>query len=62
MFISYKESQDKIDAILDWANENYWFDTGFVDSLSEQLERKGRLTDNQESALDNLIEKFDINY
>lgn len=51
---------EKIDAILDWAEEHPEFDTDFVESLASQLEDKGELSENQEDALDNIIEKWHI--
>jgi len=51
---------DRIDGVLDWAEEHPTFDTDFVESLKEQYNEKGELTMNQEQALDNIIERFDI--
>ena len=53
---------NKIEAVQEWAEENTWFNTEFVDSLEEAMQKYGRLTENQESALDRIIDRFDINY
>lgn len=54
------DDQDKIDAILTWAEENDHFDTEFVSRLQSRLDSHGLLTDKQSEALDNIIEKFGI--
>jgi len=53
--------QDKIEAILYWAEEHTWFDTEFIESLQEQYERTGSLSIKPEDALDTILEKFKIN-
>jgi hypothetical protein len=61
-FTSYESNSNfsKINLVLKWAENNSWFDTSFVDSLKQSCERKGSLTDNQLSALDNIIKKLKI--
>ena len=55
------EYSDKIDAILEWADDGRaWFDTLFVEKMAEQLEEYSTLTDAQRVALDNIIDKFHI--
>ena len=54
----YFDLYDKIDEILEWADETGWYDTTFVLSLQEQLEERGDLTNNQESSLCDIISKF----
>jgi hypothetical protein len=51
---------DEIELILDWAEDNTWFDTTFVYSLRDQYEAKGRLSDAQIAALENIIDRFNI--
>ena len=54
-------AEEKIKMILEWADEEKpEFDTGFVESLQDQLEKKDFLTDAQEEALDNIIDKWGI--
>jgi hypothetical protein len=53
--------QDKIELILAWAEgKDHFFDTAFVQELQGKLERYGKLTERQQEALDNIIEKFEI--
>lgn len=51
-----------INAIVDWGQDKSWFDMTFINSLDLQLKRKGSLTDNQLLALDNIIDKFEIDF
>jgi len=51
---------EKIAMVKSWACDRDWFDTGFIDNLQEAYERFGHLTDSQERALDNIIDKFEI--
>lgn len=54
---------EKIDMVLEWADSEDAprdFDTSFVESLQEQFEDRGWLSDRQEEALDNIINKFGI--
>lgn len=54
------DNQEKIDAILDWAENNPSFNTNFVESLSEQLDGGKDLTEIQEAALNKIIKSFRI--
>lgn len=54
------EASDAIKAVQNWALDNPDFDTSFVDSLAEGLEKFGSLTERQESALSNIISRFEI--
>lgn len=57
----FKSAREKIDAIVDWANNSgVEFDLAFVTSIEESLIKYGRLTNNQEAALNNIIKKFHI--
>ena len=49
-----------IERVLDWAADHDWFDTSFVESLQESLEKWGRLTPRQLEALENIIDGLDI--
>ncbi len=58
----YDDQQEKVDAVIAWGSSpGNCFDLSFVESLSEWLDEKGSLTDAQEEALDNIIDKFGIN-
>lgn len=52
--------ESKLQAIMDWAEENSNFDTEFVDSLYEQFINRGELSESQIEALDNIIDKWGI--
>lgn len=54
------EYRRKISAVLNWAETKESFDTSFVNSLSETVDRYGELTWNQERALDKIIRSFNI--
>ncbi|MCF0254352.1 MAG: hypothetical protein HUK26_08480 [Duodenibacillus sp.] len=51
---------EKIDLILSWADDVPAFDTGYVESLKDFLDDRGWLTDAQEEALDNIIDRWHI--
>lgn len=55
-----KEDEHNIALIMDWASEHPEFDTEFVERLSEQLDKRGYLTEKQSAALENIIERFGI--
>lgn len=50
----------KIKSILEWAKVKTFFDTEFIESLQDQFEEKGYLSDAQERAVDKIIKKFRI--
>lgn len=57
------DNEAKIKLIRDWiengdAPEDW--DDSFIESLAEQLEERGFLSDKQEAALDNIITKWGI--
>jgi hypothetical protein len=56
------DASDAIEAILNWANEegNEDFDTFFVSDLQEKLDEYGELTANQEIALENICNRWNI--
>jgi hypothetical protein len=49
---------DRIDLILDWAENHPKFDTTFVESLRDS--NRDAPTEAQSNALDNIIERFGI--
>ncbi len=53
-------AREYIDTIQEWALEHEDFDTSFVDSIAEQLESRGYVSDRQLSALQNIVEKWDM--
>jgi len=61
-FTSYERNShfNKINLILKWAEEKPSFNTDYVLSLKQACNRNGKLTDNQLSALNNIITKFKI--
>lgn len=50
----------RINLVLNWAEQNTWFDTTFVNSLKENCKRKGKLTEPQKAALESIISKLKI--
>ncbi len=52
--------QKKIDTILEWALDNPEFETGFIDRINEVFQERGVITPRQEEAIDNILEKWDI--
>lgn len=61
-FTSYETNShfNKVNKILKWADGNTTFNTDFVLSLKKSCEQRGRLTENQLAALDNIIKKFNV--
>lgn len=54
------DDEEKIELILNWAEDHPEFDSTFVEDVSETYEEKGVLTDRQSEALDNIIAEFHI--
>lgn len=52
--------EEKIELIMEYAEKHPKFETGFVESLENFLDKFGSLTENQSAALDNIIYKFRI--
>lgn len=48
------EAQELIDEVIDLAEEHDWFDSDFVDSVFEQYNERGFLSDGQIQALENI--------
>ena len=61
-FTSYEANSvfSRINMVLKWADNNKWFKTDFVQSLKQSCERKGKLTESQSQALENIITKLKI--
>ncbi|MFN0729363.1 hypothetical protein [Polaribacter gochangensis] len=61
-FTSYESNSNfsRINLVLKWAENNSWFDTNFINSLKQSCQRKGKLTENQTKALENIIKKLKI--
>lgn len=61
-FTNYESNSlfSRINMVLKWAENNKWFDTKFVESLKQNCERNGKLTDKQSLALENIIKKLNI--
>jgi len=54
------DSEEMCEAILEWAEDNDWFDTSFVDAMQNELDSGYDLTDAQIESLQNIIDKFEI--
>lgn len=54
--------EEKIEAILEWADKHPSFDTSFVESLQEQYEETESLSYKQIESLNNIIERFGIDW
>lgn len=54
----FANEQDMIMELREWAEDNEWFDTTFIESLSDQLEQKGYLTNQQCISLESTHQKF----
>ena len=54
------DTTDKINMILDWAEDHPTFDTEFVENIQSQFEDSGSISDAQDQALDNIIERWKI--
>ena len=50
------EVELSLEQVIQLAEEHDWFDSEFVESVSEQYEEKGILTEKQISALENIRE------
>ncbi len=52
--------EDKLDSVMNWADENPQFEPSFIESLAIQFQENGDLSDKQVLALDNIIDKWGI--
>lgn len=52
--------REKIDLVLDWADDHPEFDASFVESLEVYLDNRPELTQTQREALDNIIARWRI--
>lgn len=61
-FTSYETNSqfNRINLALKWAENNSWFDKSFILSLKKNCERNGKLSENQKTALENIITKLKI--
>ncbi|TVZ49879.1 hypothetical protein JM82_0318 [Olleya sp. Hel_I_94] len=61
-FTSYESNSNftRINLVLKWAEDKSWFDKTFVNSLKSSCEKKGKLTEKQTLALENIIKKLKI--
>lgn len=60
--MSHFTYQEKTEALMNWAQEDApeTFDSEFIESLYERVEKGQFLTIKQEAAIDHIIEKFGI--
>lgn len=56
----FQDDNDMVAACISWADENTWFNPKFFHSLDAAIERYRGLTDNQRSALQRIMDKFEI--
>lgn len=61
-FTSYEANSvfSRINLVLKWAEKNTWFDTTFIQSLEASFKKRGRLSEKQKNALENIIKKLKI--
>lgn len=61
-FTNYEQHSifSKINQILLWAERNDFFKTEFVESVKQSCQSKGRLSEKQKKALDNIIDRYGI--
>ena len=61
-FTSYESNSNftRINLVLKWAEDKSWFDKSFVNSLNSSCEKRGKLSEKQILALENLIKKLKI--
>lgn len=52
--------EEKIEMVLEWAEDHPNFDTTFIESLQEALQQYDELTPAQSKGLDNIIYRFRI--
>jgi len=50
----------KINLVLKWSEKNTWFDKSFVNSLKISCSKRGKLTESQSIALENIIAKLNV--
>lgn len=55
-----ESDEEKIKLIMDWAADNDSFDSSFVEDMLNRIEKGGSLTEKQSQALDNIIDKWQI--
>jgi len=62
IFTSYETNSNfnKINKVLRWAKNNPDFDNTFILSLKESCTKKGKLTERQMKALDNIMQKWKV--
>jgi len=54
----FKETETKLIELVDWANDNPWFDQKFILDLYNLLEMGGAITLSQADSIDSLHERF----
>ncbi len=61
-FTSYESNSNfsRINLVLKWAEDKSWFDKTFILSLKSSCEKKGKLSEKQTVALENIITKLKI--
>lgn len=59
-FSRFGAIEDKFEKIFEFAAEHPEFDTNFIDSVYEQFEKNGDITDKQLSSLIRIMEKWGV--
>jgi hypothetical protein len=54
------EYGEKLERIMNWAEDNPDFNTKFIQSVYNQYEKHKTLSDKQKNSVDNIIKKFEI--
>lgn len=60
MIHEYLGDDEKIEMVLEWAEDHDSFNTDFIISLQDALGQYSELTSAQQQALDNIIDRFRI--
>lgn len=58
--MDHERVHELFEIIYDWADGKSFFDTTFIDSLHEQYEQREFLSESQIQALENIVEKFNM--
>lgn len=58
-FDSYSD-EEMVNGVLAWAEDHPDFDSSFIESLSESVEKRGELSEKQRDAVENIAAKWKI--
>lgn len=54
----YRITKVRIEELLEWATDNPWFSTEFLEKIYNLIEKDKPLTSNQVRAVNNIYDKF----